>query len=40
MGSATFFQEDFTASLRADVNGKTRLCQESEPWPSGLESVL
>src|SRR6266576_2906781 len=29
-GSAMFFQEDFTAALRADVNGKYPPCQESE----------
>src|ERR1051325_5680622 len=29
MGSATSFQENFTALLGADVNGKLRLCQEN-----------
>jgi len=28
-GSAMFFQEDFTAVLRADVNGKHWMCQEN-----------
>jgi outer membrane protein assembly factor BamB len=27
-GSATFFQEDFTSALRADVNGKLQWSQE------------
>jgi hypothetical protein len=28
-GSATFFHENFTALLRADVNGKLPTCQEN-----------
>src|SRR6476646_2430445 len=30
-GSATFFHEDFTGALRADVRGNHRCCQENGP---------
>src|SRR5689334_7146344 len=37
-GSATFFQEDFTSALRADVKGNHRCCQENGPIPADFKT--